>query len=79
MEWDAIASSPRNMDTTECIIDSREYDVPYYFRVAIDNDIRVGLWYAVVLNQERNSKAWSGTHKDPNKKKASERYYRHLF
>ncbi|KAJ3880863.1 hypothetical protein F5051DRAFT_459086 [Lentinula edodes] len=31
----------------EAIIDIREYDVPYYLRVAIDNDIRVGLWDAV--------------------------------
>lgn len=34
-------------DAREAIIDIREYDVPYYLRVAIDNDIRVGLWYAV--------------------------------
>ncbi|UZJ54409.1 hypothetical protein CBS101457_003729 [Exobasidium rhododendri] len=35
------------MDPEECINDLREYDVPYYLRVAIDNDIRVGLWYNV--------------------------------
>ena len=34
-------------DPREGIIDIREFDVPYYLRVAIDNDIRVGLWYAV--------------------------------
>ncbi|KAK4703165.1 DNA polymerase epsilon subunit 1, partial [Phenoliferia sp. Uapishka_3] len=29
------------------ILDIREYDLPYYLRVAIDKDIRVGLWYEV--------------------------------
>ncbi|KAL0581436.1 DNA polymerase epsilon catalytic subunit [Marasmius crinis-equi] len=36
-------------DPREGIIDIREFDVPYYLRVAIDNDIRVGLWYAVTF------------------------------
>ncbi|TFK37082.1 hypothetical protein BDQ12DRAFT_736481 [Crucibulum laeve] len=39
----------RDKDPREAIIDIREYDVPYYLRVAIDNDIRVGLWYAVTF------------------------------
>ncbi|KAF8066745.1 hypothetical protein FPV67DRAFT_1496266 [Lyophyllum atratum] len=39
----------RDKDPRECIIDVREYDVPYYLRVAIDNDIRVGLWYTVTF------------------------------
>ncbi|KAF7327720.1 DNA polymerase epsilon catalytic subunit [Mycena kentingensis (nom. inval.)] len=39
----------RDRDPREGIIDVREYDVPYYLRVAIDNDIRVGLWYAVTF------------------------------
>ena len=43
------SSSNRNQDPREGIIDVREYDVPYYLRVAIDNDIRVGLWYAVTF------------------------------
>jgi DNA polymerase epsilon subunit 1 len=37
-------------DPRECIIDAREFDVPYYLRVAIDNEIRVGLWYSVSFN-----------------------------
>ncbi|KAL7311155.1 DNA polymerase epsilon catalytic subunit [Mucor circinelloides] len=32
-------------ETLENVMDIREYDVPYYVRVAIDLDIRVGLWY----------------------------------
>ncbi|KAF4566262.1 DNA polymerase epsilon catalytic subunit [Pleurotus pulmonarius] len=36
-------------DPRECIIDIREYDVPYYLRVSIDNDLRVGLWYAITF------------------------------
>ncbi|KAI0746782.1 hypothetical protein C8Q80DRAFT_1105835 [Daedaleopsis nitida] len=37
----------RDKDPREGIIDIREYDVPYYLRVAMDNEIRVGMWYAV--------------------------------
>ncbi|KDN44502.1 putative POL2-DNA polymerase epsilon, calytic subunit A [Tilletiaria anomala UBC 951] len=40
----------RGVDPQDCIIDIREYDVPYYLRVAIDNNIRVGLWYNVEFN-----------------------------
>ncbi|KAF9011073.1 hypothetical protein BDQ17DRAFT_1345420 [Cyathus striatus] len=42
-------SGVRDRDPRESIIDVREYDVPYYLRVAIDNDIRVGLWYSVTF------------------------------
>ncbi|KAI0041486.1 DUF1744-domain-containing protein [Auriscalpium vulgare] len=51
--WDAEVGSGANMrdkDPRDGIIDIREYDVPYYLRVAMDNEIRVGLWYAVTLN-----------------------------
>jgi len=41
----------RDQDPRECIIDVREYDVPYYLRVAIDNEFRVGLWYAVTFTE----------------------------
>ncbi|KAF5310229.1 hypothetical protein D9619_010413 [Psilocybe cf. subviscida] len=41
----------RDQDPRDCIIDVREYDVPYYLRVAIDNEIRVGLWYAVTFTE----------------------------
>ena len=37
----------RDKDPREGIIDIREYDVPYYLRVAMDNEMRVGLWYSV--------------------------------
>ncbi|RKP39877.1 DNA polymerase epsilon catalytic subunit A [Dimargaris cristalligena] len=37
----------RIVDPADCILDLREYDVPYYVRVAIDQNIRVGLWYEV--------------------------------
>ncbi|KAG2004624.1 DNA polymerase epsilon catalytic subunit A, variant 2 [Coprinopsis cinerea AmutBmut pab1-1] len=46
--WGA-SSKPSDTDPRECIIDIREYDVPYHLRVAIDNDIRVGLWYAITF------------------------------
>ncbi|KAF5354074.1 hypothetical protein D9756_007255 [Leucocoprinus leucothites] len=46
----SLESSAHGRDPRECIIDVREYDVPYYLRVAIDNEIRVGLWYAVTFN-----------------------------
>lgn len=55
-EWTDIANrtgqqavGSRDKDPREGIIDIREFDVPYYLRVAIDNDIRVGLWYAVTF------------------------------
>lgn len=34
-------------DPLSCIVDLREYDVPYPVRVAIDLDLRVGAWYNV--------------------------------
>ncbi|PCH37205.1 DUF1744-domain-containing protein [Wolfiporia cocos MD-104 SS10] len=53
-EWGAEAeqgsarwTGARDKDPREGIIDIREFDVPYYLRVAMDNEIRVGLWYAV--------------------------------
>lgn len=53
-EWQASASEARasggrDKDPREGIIDIREFDVPYYLRVAMDNDIRVGHWYAVTF------------------------------
>ncbi|GAU25117.1 hypothetical protein TSUD_274060 [Trifolium subterraneum] len=39
-------------DFLDCIIDLREYDVPYHVRFAIDNDIRCGLWYDVVVSND---------------------------
>ncbi|KIY72932.1 hypothetical protein CYLTODRAFT_485908 [Cylindrobasidium torrendii FP15055 ss-10] len=45
------AGSGRDIDPRESIIDVREYDVPYYLRVAIDEEIRVGLWYAVTWSE----------------------------
>ncbi|KAI0057193.1 DUF1744-domain-containing protein [Artomyces pyxidatus] len=51
--WGAEAGGvgARDKDPREGIIDIREYDVPYYLRVAMDNEIRVGLWYAVTFNE----------------------------
>ncbi|KAJ2653591.1 DNA polymerase epsilon catalytic subunit [Coemansia sp. RSA 1250] len=34
-------------DVEDSLLGIREFDVPYYLRVAIDMDIRVGLWYDV--------------------------------
>lgn len=34
-------------DYVNVIMDLREYDVPYYQRVCIDCDIRVGAWFLV--------------------------------
>ncbi|KAL1924531.1 uncharacterized protein VTP21DRAFT_4185 [Calcarisporiella thermophila] len=45
-ERDTVQSLRKGLhDALDNIIDIREYDVPYYLRVAIDNDIRVGYWY----------------------------------
>ncbi|KDQ64760.1 hypothetical protein JAAARDRAFT_145864 [Jaapia argillacea MUCL 33604] len=52
-EWDADSSNraggSRDKDPRNAIIDIREYDVPYYLRVAIDNELRVGVWYTVTF------------------------------
>ena len=40
----------KDMDPRDAIIDVREFDVPYYLRVAIDNEMRVGLWYSVTFD-----------------------------
>lgn len=45
----AGAAGGRDRDPREGIIDIREYDVPYYLRVAIDNEMRVGLWYSITF------------------------------
>ncbi|KAF7823259.1 DNA polymerase epsilon catalytic subunit A-like [Senna tora] len=37
-------------DFLDCIIDLREYDVPYHVRFAIDKDIRCGQWYDVSVS-----------------------------
>ncbi|KAI9020780.1 hypothetical protein CLU79DRAFT_216823 [Phycomyces nitens] len=49
----ASKSSRKNPnEALENIIDIREYDVPYYVRVAIDLDIRVGLWYTATAKDD---------------------------
>ena len=40
-------TAKKKTDYLSDIIDIREYDIPYYLRVAIDKDIRVGHWYTV--------------------------------
>lgn len=47
----SLKTSARERDPRECIIDVREHDVPYHLRVAMDNEIRVGLWYAMTFNE----------------------------
>lgn len=46
----ARSGGPPQLEPEDCIADFREYDVPYYLRVAIDNDIRVGLWYTITFD-----------------------------
>ncbi|KAI4373579.1 hypothetical protein MLD38_011693 [Melastoma candidum] len=48
--YESIISLKREQkpqDFVDCIIDLREYDVPYHVRFAIDNDVRCGQWYDV--------------------------------
>ncbi|XP_020536143.1 DNA polymerase epsilon catalytic subunit A isoform X2 [Jatropha curcas] len=40
----------RPQDFLDCILDLREYDVPYHVRFAVDNDIRCGQWYDVSVS-----------------------------
>jgi len=46
----SLVKGSRDIDPRGAVIDAREFDIPYYLRVAIDNDIRVGMWYAVTFN-----------------------------
>ncbi len=55
LDEQSLKTSVREKDPRECIIDVREYDVPYYLRVAMDNEIRVGLWYAVTFTEGQPS------------------------
>jgi len=48
-ETQGTATGGRDRDPRDAIIDIREYDVPYYLRVAIDNEMRVGLWYTITF------------------------------
>ncbi|KAI7906423.1 uncharacterized protein BX663DRAFT_496365 [Cokeromyces recurvatus] len=48
----ALSSRRHPEETLENILDIREYDIPYYVRVAIDLDIRVGLWYIAKAQQD---------------------------
>ncbi|XP_073270441.1 DNA polymerase epsilon catalytic subunit A-like [Primulina huaijiensis] len=43
-------SKQRPQDSMDCIIDLREYDVPYHVRFAIDNDVRCGQWFDVSVS-----------------------------
>ncbi|XP_042499556.1 DNA polymerase epsilon catalytic subunit A-like isoform X2 [Macadamia integrifolia] len=43
-------SKQRPQDFIDCIVDLREYDVPYHIRFAIDNDVRCGQWYDVSIS-----------------------------
>ncbi|PLW15756.1 hypothetical protein PCANC_13456 [Puccinia coronata f. sp. avenae] len=43
---------PQQSNPSEWIVDIREYDIPYYLRVAIDKNLRVGLWYTVSIEQD---------------------------
>ncbi|KAF9359459.1 DNA polymerase epsilon catalytic subunit [Mortierella sp. AD094] len=48
LDPEPVSSSTRSAgDGLDYIVDIREYDVPYTIRVAIDKDIRIGLWYNV--------------------------------
>ncbi|XP_052190980.1 DNA polymerase epsilon catalytic subunit A-like isoform X2 [Diospyros lotus] len=40
-------SKQQPQDFIDCVVDLREYDVPYHVRFAIDNDVRCGQWYDV--------------------------------
>ncbi|XP_022957705.1 DNA polymerase epsilon catalytic subunit A-like [Cucurbita moschata] len=51
--YDSILFGKREQkpqDFVECIVDLREYDVPYHVRFAIDHDVRCGQWYDVSVS-----------------------------
>lgn len=55
---DEDARKRKDKEPADCIIEIREHDIAYYLRVAIDLNLRVGLWYQVtssmgVIKMER--------------------------
>lgn len=44
---DEDAKKRKDKEPADCIIEVREHDIAYYLRVAIDLNLRVGLWYQV--------------------------------
>ncbi|OLY79611.1 DNA polymerase epsilon catalytic subunit A, partial [Smittium mucronatum] len=50
--YNTFNSSSFSSNPEEYISGLREHDVPYYQRVAIDQNIRVGLWYSVTPDSE---------------------------
>ncbi|KAJ0021042.1 hypothetical protein Pint_31936 [Pistacia integerrima] len=51
LNFDVLTSrEQRPQDFLDCIVDLREYDVPYHVRFAIDNDVRCGQWYDVSVS-----------------------------
>ncbi|OMJ24716.1 DNA polymerase epsilon catalytic subunit A, partial [Smittium culicis] len=50
--YNSFNSSKYSSNIEEYIVELREHDVPYYQRVAIDQNIRVGLWYLVTPDSE---------------------------
>ncbi|KXS12658.1 putative POL2-DNA polymerase epsilon, calytic subunit A [Gonapodya prolifera JEL478] len=52
---DELQQSKGLKDPLDLIDDIREYDVPYYIRVAIDNGFRVGHWFAVTADATSHS------------------------
>ena len=51
MEETSYMTRGGGQNPEQCVVALWEYDVPYYLRVAIDNDIRVGLWYDVSFHE----------------------------
>ncbi|KAG9322756.1 hypothetical protein KVV02_007016 [Mortierella alpina] len=49
MDNDPVTAKAGGGDGLDHIVDIREYDIPYTIRVAIDKDIRIGLWYNVAV------------------------------
>jgi DNA polymerase epsilon subunit 1 len=47
-----------HVDSSDFILDIREYDVPYHVRVAIDKDVRIGNWYTVEAKHGVTTMTW---------------------
>ncbi|KAF9586291.1 DNA polymerase epsilon catalytic subunit [Lunasporangiospora selenospora] len=52
LDYEPISTKAGGGDGLDYIVDIREYDVPYTIRVAIDKDIRIGLWYTVKVTPQ---------------------------
>lgn len=73
-EAEGSTSRSKNADPKDLIVDIREYDVPYYLRVAIDNGTVISSGLELPLTALCRYSCWTLVHRD---RHARGRFYQH--